>query len=50
MEYVEAILTLIVMFIIPAVLVAGIVGAPDASRRNAGSGTRTPEQPHGPHA
>jgi hypothetical protein len=35
MEYLEAVATLIVIFIVPAVIVCAIVGAPDRSRRNA---------------
>ncbi len=50
MEYVEAIGTLIVVFVIPALLVCGIVGAPDASRRRANRTVRAPDQLHGPQA
>jgi len=50
MEYVEAILTLIVIFVVPAVIVAGIVGARDPSRGNADHAVRTPDQPQNPHA
>jgi hypothetical protein len=39
MEYIEAFITLIVIFVIPAAIVCGLVAAPDKSRRR---GTRAP--------
>jgi hypothetical protein len=48
MQYVEAIGTLIVIFIIPAVIVCGIVGAPNRSRRAAGGSVRTADGSRGP--
>jgi hypothetical protein len=46
MEYVEAIATLIVIFVVPAVIICGLVGAPAPDRRPAGrNGGANPPAP-----
>lgn len=49
MQYIEAFATLIVVFIIPAAIVIGIVGAPDKSRTPAPRSVARSQPPPAEH-
>jgi len=49
MQYIEAFVTLIVVFIVPAAIVIGMVGAPDKSRTPAQRSVTRSQRPPAEH-